>query len=278
MRLIKNNLQEEYFKTPNNIFDFGLSAYHLAVYSYLARCSNNGSDAFPSYDKIAEKTGMSRRKAVSVVSELIEQGFLLKEENFKSDGSRTSNTYIVNYYPEKETKEKPDEDRDSEVGGAQDAREVVHKMHGGGEQDAPYKELYINNTSTPPEVPKIFEAWQSQNIIKHKKMTKKMEKEIKKLLEGKREDVEGKQSEEDIITAINNYGRIVSDNRFFFKYKWRLDEFLKRGYNKFADWEIAKANYSRDEPDDKGENGLAEQIKKRTKQLVEEEGNDEYLD
>ncbi len=42
------------------------------------------------------------------------------------------------------------------------------------------------------------------------------------------------------ITAI-----IVKDDKYYFKYKWTLKDFLKRGLVKFLDIEVAKQNYLR---------------------------------
>lgn len=120
---------------------------------------------------------------------------------------------------------------------------------------------------------RIFACWNEQQIVKHKKMTPKMVKEVDKLLKGKRDDLEDKQTEEDIVQAIKNYGRIVNSPKYFFKYKWKLDEFLRRGYLKFQDWNLAKQNYAIDrngfEPEDKP--SLKDKAKEQTKRLLEEE-------
>lgn len=83
-----------YFKAPNDIFDEELTLYEKVVYLYLCRCSNN-STAFPSYNTIANKCSISRRKAIDVVSTLQEKGFLKKyyrtNENFESQ----SNVYEI---------------------------------------------------------------------------------------------------------------------------------------------------------------------------------------
>ena len=54
-------------------------------------------------------------------------------------------------------------------------------------------------------------------------------------------------SEEEIIKAIRNYAEILKNNNCYFKYKWTLRDFLKRGLVKFLDIDIAKNNYSKDE-------------------------------
>lgn len=113
-----------FFKAPNDLFEIGLNIYQIGVYSYLVRCSNNNKSAFPSYTTIASKCGISKRKAISTVSELEEMG-LLKKRQRAGEGRNQSNTYrVVNAKK-----------------GAHHAPGVVHDMHHDGAQDAPYKEL-----------------------------------------------------------------------------------------------------------------------------------------
>ena len=84
-----------YFQVPNDIFEEGLSSYHLAVYMYLCRCGNHGGAAFPSYNTIAKKCGMSKRKAIDVVAELESKGLLRKMVRPKSNKDNYSNLYEV---------------------------------------------------------------------------------------------------------------------------------------------------------------------------------------
>ncbi len=67
-----------YFQSPNEIFDQGLTAEQISVYLYLCRCSNQGSTAFPSYQTIGERCGMSRSTALRVVKRLVSLGWLIK--------------------------------------------------------------------------------------------------------------------------------------------------------------------------------------------------------
>jgi len=45
---------------------------------------------------------------------------------------------------------------------------------------------------------------------------------------------------EEIKKAIINYGKIVNNPKYFFKYKWTLEEFLMRGIAKFVNDECFK--------------------------------------
>lgn len=70
-----------FFQVPNSIFDekHELITRDIAVYCYLARCSNQGSVAFPSLPTIGRKCKMSRSSAAEAVKSLIKHGFLSKK-------------------------------------------------------------------------------------------------------------------------------------------------------------------------------------------------------
>lgn len=73
-----------YFQVPNAVFDgrWGLTIHEIAVYIYLCRCSNQGSDAYPSLLTIAEKTGMGRSKASETVKNLERKKLITIEKRF----------------------------------------------------------------------------------------------------------------------------------------------------------------------------------------------------
>ena len=79
-----------FFKAPNDIYELGLNPYQISVYLYLARCGNNSKAAFPAKGTIAEKCGMSLRKADRVVNELEDRGLV---EVKRSDG--IANVYVI---------------------------------------------------------------------------------------------------------------------------------------------------------------------------------------
>lgn len=85
----------------------------------------------------------------------------------------------------------------------------------------------------------VFDHWNQQNLVVHKKLTPQMTTAIERALE--------EYSDEDLKTAISNYAEIVHGPEYYFKYKWTLVDFLKRGVDKFSDLEVARSNYRRDE-------------------------------
>ena len=89
-------LTTKYFKLSNNIFELGLKPNEFVVLAYIARCSNNNSKAFPSYNKIAEKCNIGLSTAKRVVSELVKNGLLMKENRLTEDNkSNSTNAYSL---------------------------------------------------------------------------------------------------------------------------------------------------------------------------------------
>ena len=121
-------MEVPYFQVPNDIFEIDLDKHELLVYMYLARCGNQGSTSFPSYNKIAEKTGMSRRKAIDSVKSLEEKNLLVKEKRYNYERQENySNIYRV----EHDVKS---------ISGAHNALGSEYSALC-GEEGAPYKEI-----------------------------------------------------------------------------------------------------------------------------------------
>ena len=92
------------------------------------------------------------------------------------------------------------------------------------------------NKELKEQIEEIFNHWNSKNIITHRKLTDKAKGKINaKLKEG--------YSIEEVKQAIDNYSLVLSGEEYFFSYRWPLEEFLQKGFEKFKDWQIAKSNY-----------------------------------
>jgi DNA replication protein DnaD len=127
----KIKMEVPYFQVPNNCFEVNLNTYDLLVYIYLCRCGNHGGKAFPSYQTIADKTGMSKRKAMESVSNLMQNNYINKKPRNTTKGKQ-SNLYFVN--------------------------DLVHTVHQGSASPAPYKEQENKNQqkyNKKKEIPQI---------------------------------------------------------------------------------------------------------------------------
>jgi hypothetical protein len=85
----------------------------------------------------------------------------------------------------------------------------------------------------------IFEHWNSKDIIKHRSLNDRAKGSINAKLED--------YTSEEICQAVDNYAAILRDDRYYFTYKWTLQEFLQRGFETFLTWEVAHQNYLKDE-------------------------------
>ncbi len=98
----------------------------------------------------------------------------------------------------------------------------------------------------------ILEVWNSAKIIKHRKLTTNAKNKLRLAMRD--------YSIDEIMTAIINYGKIVNDSRYYFKYRWTLEDFLSRGIAKFVNEEcynnylINKKNIPYREKDDNNDN------------------------
>ena len=83
--------------------------------------------------------------------------------------------------------------------------------------------------ATVKETPSnIIEHWnKKRNVIKAKKITVELQKNISKLKKFYNEDK--------ILSCFDNYDAVLGDSGCFFKYKWRLEVFLIKGYKHFID-------------------------------------------
>ena len=84
----------------------------------------------------------------------------------------------------------------------------------------------------------VFRLWNEQGIVQHRKLTTDTEGAIGRSLR--------EFSLEEVCQAIRNYAEIVHSEEYYFKYRWTLKDFLKRGLEKFLDLGVAKSNYRRD--------------------------------
>ena len=69
--------QNNYFTIPNEVFQLGLSAGELAVYSYLRRCEDRRThQCWPSYRTIGTAVGMSENTVRKYVAMLEARGLI----------------------------------------------------------------------------------------------------------------------------------------------------------------------------------------------------------
>ncbi len=81
-----------------------LGPYALSAYIAIARHADaDGKNAFPSYQTIAERAGMSRGKAIDAVKKLVNAGLVEKVQRTSSSGGTAANQYRILPIPPRTT-------------------------------------------------------------------------------------------------------------------------------------------------------------------------------
>lgn len=81
----------------SDLFD---NPYQIVVYIALKKFANNNNQCFPSLKKLASTTKMSKRKVQNTLKELQQKHLISIENRLKTDGSKSSNLYIIHDFKE----------------------------------------------------------------------------------------------------------------------------------------------------------------------------------
>ena len=83
-----------WFAAPDAVFDDpSLTPVERIVLLYLYRMAGNDGASFPSYNRIAEAAGITRRAAIKAVKVLVEKGWLEVERRRADNEAWQSNVY-----------------------------------------------------------------------------------------------------------------------------------------------------------------------------------------
>lgn len=87
--------QGNYFRIPNDIFDYGLEKRAFVVYCYLSRCSDlKTKQCYPSLKKIAKHCNLSVTTVRRALTDLENDGWINIAQRF-TDNGQESNLYTV---------------------------------------------------------------------------------------------------------------------------------------------------------------------------------------
>ena len=87
---------------------------------------------------------------------------------------------------------------------------------------------------------RFLKKWNTQGIIRHKKVTTTMKKAIDKVI--KNDDY----TFNEIFIAFKNYATILKAPQYVWSYRWTMEDFLIRGLYKFVDEAQPFANNNKD--------------------------------
>jgi hypothetical protein len=119
------------------------------------------------------------------------------------------------------------------------AVEIVEKWVAENVKEESKKEEIIlqKTTAVGPTIKKetiealeIFNFWNEQKIVTHRKLTDKIITKIKSALR--------EYSEQEVKEAISKYGQVINGEGFFWTYRWTLPDFLQRGLTRFLETPI----------------------------------------
>ena len=198
----------------------------------LQRCKNELDRGLfkLSYATIIEDTGLSRKKVQTIMKWFEEKGIIECIKKSTKKGLYSVYAYTSVYYSEEEIGEKKDTDLDTNLdtnlSSISNGLKVIKDTNLDTDLDTSKKEnekekvksnIYSFSDST---FTKIFNLWNSKNIIVHKKPTENMVKAYKKALKT--------YTDNEIIEAIENYNKCLNDDNFYYSHKFTLENFLKQ--------------------------------------------------
>ncbi len=245
-------MENNYTRIPNELlealYQITLPIYELRIFLFILRKTygfNKKSD-WISQKQIAEMTGIHKCHVSRTLKSLLEKNMIIviKVKNKKIIGIQENckewklPIQITNFKKLPLQVTKVTSTGNSELPLQAHTKETITK------ETIQNKYIYNDNdliTSFYKEnqLEEIFDYWNSKKIIEHRKLTDKTTGKINSKLKD--------YSIEEIKIAIDNYYLILSDDNYFFSYKWTLDQFLDRGFESFKDLQTAKTNYLKKE-------------------------------
>jgi hypothetical protein len=194
-------------------FDPRVSPQHLRTLVIIAYYGSLSSrEAYPSYNRLAQDVGISRRLLIGYIKHLCTCGYIVKKERLRPNGSKTSNVYHVPLNIELEP-------QDDEL--------------------SPTTEVVKLGSTTPSDARQHLPGEAGQHLLNHTSLNKK-KKNIKKSLSEWEQEV-GSQLCADMMAQWikeNGYDRL--------KVSAAVTEFrgvMQANGNEYADFTAAFKNY-----------------------------------
>ena len=239
--MAKLYIKSHFGVTPNELLNRSdLSFKAKGLYAYL----QSKPDGWKFSKERIEKQGKDGRDSIETgLQELERKGYLRRKLQKDEKGKFVGYDYLLYEKPLELRKNKA-------VGGFSGGGLAVGGLATGGKptdisnKDISNKDkheiyntkvLHISNKNTLPSkkiqsdllltVSEIYEYWNLQEIIVHRKLREDIKSEIRKVLK--------KYNITEIKKMIDLYTTILHGEEYFWDYKWNLVEFLQRGLRQF---------------------------------------------
>lgn len=205
----------------------GIDAYCVYTHLMFTARLQGTNQVYANDVYLRQGLGWSREKLSKAKQLLIELG-LVEEISKRDEQGQFTGKYIkviTSTTPfEIKSIEYPDDGNPAD-GNTADGKTATNALTNNikcfNEKENAYREIYG----------KLFNFWNDRaNTQKHKDITT-FTNNFKKT---KLKQILKEYTPDDIEQAINNYDIILGDEKYYFKYKWTLWEFLSRGLSKFV--------------------------------------------
>ncbi len=160
---------------------------------------DNEDGCFASNNYFAEFFGLSKNRCSEVIKSL-EKKKLISIDYIRQEGKKNIQKRVIKVF-------------EKSNGG-------IRNIEEGYSENLEENNTSINNTLLN-SIYTIFEFWNSQKIVVHRKPNDKIKSRIKNMIN------KHGYSENDLKEAITNYKTILNGDEYFWSYKWGLLEFLK---------------------------------------------------
>lgn len=91
-------------------------------------------------------------------------------------------------------------------------------------QDGTASQVKLSQVKLKEKSVCVFDLWNEQGIVRHRVFSEGAVREIEKILKT--------DTLADIEQSIKDYATVIKSSQYYFKHKWSLELFLKRGYHK----------------------------------------------
>lgn len=207
--------------------ELGLSMNEYAVADLIFHLSQKEGYCYSSREWMGNELGMHKANIIRIIDRLKEEGVVENGDNPKKIKT-TMRWFDTVVAPLNKTEES--------------CETLPEKLRNATESCETLPPSNNNNTSNNI-YNSIFALWNEKKIFVHRSINDK----IKRAIGGKLRD---KYTLEDICQAINNYATILQDDKYYWNYKWTLNDFLQRGFEKFLDFDVAEKNYLREKKEE----------------------------
>lgn len=216
MNKIEREIYDKYAYNKTHVF---------LVYEEFERRANNTNEEYEGlktgeckfdYSSWEKRLNISHKVLINTIKLLITESYI--EQRVKGKKGIQSIYFLTRFSEQKEEQKK---------------NSIFNNLKLDKEQKEEQKE-------EQKKINSIFEYWNSKDIVKHRALTKEIEKAIIKTLK--------EYTEEEIKVCIDNYNEILKDQDYYFNYVWTLKDFLirKTGINTFRIDGAKMINYKKE--------------------------------